>query len=56
MLSALRMLNAETDGIAMQDHLSRMGQLAFNLPTPDGYPDTERRMAGQPHAALAVCI
>jgi len=38
-LSALRMLNVETDGVALQDHLSQMGQLAFNLPTPDGYPD-----------------
>ena len=46
MLSALRMLNAEADGVAMQDHLSRMGQLAFNLPTPDGYPDTSDAWQG----------
>jgi uncharacterized protein DUF1800 len=38
--SALRMLNAETDGGgAVQDYLLRMGQTAFGWPTPDGYPD-----------------
>jgi uncharacterized protein (DUF1800 family) len=45
-LSALRMLNAETDGVALQEHLSQMGQLAFNLPTPDGYPDTSNAWQG----------
>ncbi len=39
MLSALRMLNAETDGVAPQEYLRRMGQLHFNWTTPDGYPD-----------------
>jgi len=38
-LSALRMLNAETDGAGIQDYLLRMGQSYFNWPTPDGYPD-----------------
>ena len=38
-LSALRMLNAETDGTGVQDYLLRMGQSYFNWPTPDGYPD-----------------
>jgi hypothetical protein len=38
-LSALRMLNAETDAIAPQEHLLRMGQSYFSWPTPDGYPD-----------------
>jgi len=38
-LSALRMLEAETDGVAPHDHLLRMGQSYFNWPTPDGYPD-----------------
>jgi hypothetical protein len=38
-LSALRMLNIETDAAALHDHLLRMGQLYFNHPTPDGYPD-----------------
>ena len=38
-LSALRMLNAETDAVALHDHLVRMGQSYFNWPTPDGYPD-----------------
>ena len=38
-LSALRMLNVETDAVALHDYLLRMGQLYFNWPTPDGYPD-----------------
>jgi hypothetical protein len=38
-LSALRMLNAQTDGVAVHEHLMRMGQAYFNWPTPDGYPD-----------------
>jgi hypothetical protein len=38
-LSALRMLNVETDAAALHDHLLRMGQLYFNWTTPDGYPD-----------------
>jgi uncharacterized protein DUF1800/TAT (twin-arginine translocation) pathway-exported protein len=38
-LSALRMLNVETDGMGVQDHLLRMGQSYFNWPAPDGYPD-----------------
>jgi uncharacterized protein (DUF1800 family) len=38
--SALRLTNTETDGaLASRDYLLRMGQLYFNLPTPDGYPD-----------------
>jgi uncharacterized protein (DUF1800 family) len=38
-LSALRMLNVETDGAALHEYLLRMGQVYFNWPTPDGYPD-----------------
>ncbi len=38
-LSALRMLNAETDGAGVHEYLLRMGQAYFNWPTPDGYPD-----------------
>lgn len=37
--SALRLTNAETDAVAIHDYLLRMGQLYFNWPTPDGYPD-----------------
>ncbi len=38
--ASLRMLNAESDcGSAVQDYLLRMGQVPFNWPTPDGYPD-----------------
>jgi uncharacterized protein (DUF1800 family) len=45
-LSALRMLNVETDGVAINDHLLRMGQLYFNHPTPDGYPDVSDAWQG----------
>lgn len=38
-LSALRMLNVETDGVAMHNPLMQMGQMYFNWTTPDGYPD-----------------
>ncbi|GAB4581639.1 MAG: hypothetical protein Fur0022_43880 [Anaerolineales bacterium] len=41
MVSALRMLNAETDGSApLQAYLSQMGQAYYDWPTPDGPPDT----------------
>ena len=46
LLSALRMLNVETDGIALREYLVRMGQLHFNWPTPDGYPDTSEAWQG----------
>lgn len=46
LLSTLRMLNAETDGIALRDYLVRMGQLYFNYPTPDGYPDFSEAWQG----------
>ena len=45
-LSALRMLNTETDGVAIQEHLLRMGQSYFNWPTPDGYPDRSESWQG----------
>jgi uncharacterized protein (DUF1800 family) len=45
-LSALRMLNVETDGAGVQDHLLRMGQSYFNWPTPDGYPDHSEAWQG----------
>lgn len=45
-LSALRMLNVETDGIGVQDYLLRMGQSYFNWPTPDGYPDHSEAWQG----------
>jgi len=45
-LSALRMLNAETDGAAINEQLLRMGQLYFNHPTPDGYPDVSDAWQG----------
>jgi uncharacterized protein (DUF1800 family) len=39
-VSALRSLNAETDGgPALHDYLQRLGQPYFGWPTPDGYPD-----------------
>jgi len=45
-LSALRMLNVESDGIGVQDYLLRMGQSYFNWPTPDGYPDYSEAWQG----------
>ncbi|MDO9302015.1 MAG: DUF1800 family protein [Anaerolineales bacterium] len=45
-LSALRMLNAETDTVALQEYLLRMGQFYFNWPTPDGYPDYSEAWQG----------
>jgi uncharacterized protein (DUF1800 family) len=45
--AALRMLNAESDcGPAVQDYLLRMGQVPFNWPTPDGYPDRAETWQG----------
>jgi hypothetical protein len=38
-ISALRMLNAETDAVVLQEHLMRMGQAYFSWATPDGFPD-----------------
>ena len=40
------MLNAETDAVAINEHLLRMGQLYFNWPTPDGYPDYSEAWQG----------
>jgi uncharacterized protein (DUF1800 family) len=45
-LSALRMLNVETDAVSLHDHLLRIGQLYFNWATPDGYPDTSEAWQG----------
>jgi uncharacterized protein (DUF1800 family) len=46
-ISALRMLNARTDGgPALQEYLLRMGQSYFNWPTPDGYPDRSAAWQG----------
>jgi uncharacterized protein (DUF1800 family) len=45
-ISALRMLNVETDGVAIHEHLLRMGQSYFNWPTPDGYPDRSESWQG----------
>jgi len=45
--ASLRMLNAESDcGAAVQDYLLRMGQVPFNWPTPDGYPDRSEGWQG----------
>jgi hypothetical protein len=40
------MLNAETDAVALHEYLLRMGQLYFNWPTPDGYPDRSEAWQG----------
>lgn len=44
--SALRTLNVETDGDAVNGHLLQMGQSYFNHPTPDGYPDYSEAWQG----------
>ncbi len=45
--SSLRALNADTDGgLALQGHLSAMGQPLHEWPLPDGYPDTTHAWAG----------
>lgn len=45
-LSALRLLNAETNGAGVQEYLLRMGQPYFSWPTPDGYPDHSEAWQG----------
>ena len=45
-LSAMRMLNVETNAVGVQDDLLRMGQLYFNWTTPDGYPDRSEAWQG----------
>lgn len=45
-LSALRSLNVETDTVAVDEYLLRMGQQYFNWPTPDGYPDYSEAWQG----------
>lgn len=41
LVSALRMVNAETDGGPnLQNYLTQMGQAYYEWPTPDGPPDT----------------
>jgi uncharacterized protein (DUF1800 family) len=44
--SAIRMTNTETDTVALHEYLLRMGQLYFNWPTPDGYPDRSESWQG----------
>lgn len=45
--SALRMLNAQTDGgHAIQETLENLGQAYFAWPTPDGYPDSSHAWQG----------
>ncbi len=47
MVSALRALNADTDGgKPLQEHLTRMGQPLYQWPMPDGYPDRTAAWTG----------
>jgi uncharacterized protein (DUF1800 family) len=47
MISALRALNADTDGgKPLQEHLARMGQPLYQWPMPDGYPDRTAAWTG----------
>lgn len=41
-VSALRVLNADTDGKGPLRHLALMGQLPYHWAMPDGYPDAAR--------------
>ncbi len=46
-VSALRVFNGDTDGgMAVQEHLARMGQPLFAWPMPDGFPDTPAAWTG----------
>src|SRR5262249_48865750 len=46
-ISALRASGASTDGgDGIQEHLRAMGQLPFDWPTPDGYPEDESHWSG----------
>jgi uncharacterized protein (DUF1800 family) len=46
-VSALRALNAETDGGKfVMDYLDRMGHAPFRYPTPDGYPEEASHWLG----------
>lgn len=58
-VAALRQLNAESDcGPALQAYLTRLGQLPFGWPTPDGYPDTAAAWQGNllPRWQLALAL
>ena len=47
LVSAIRGTGALTDGGPnLQDHLTKMGQLAFSWPMPDGYPDRTSAWTG----------
>jgi uncharacterized protein (DUF1800 family) len=47
-ISALRTLAAISNGgMTLQQHLRTMGQLPFDWPTPDGYPDGEAHWSAQ---------
>lgn len=48
LISALRAINANSNGNkGLQEHLDTLGQLPFNWPTPDGYPDKEEHWQNQ---------
>ena len=47
LISSIRATGALTDGgYALQEHLTKMGQLAFSWPMPDGYPDRTAAWTG----------
>ena len=45
-LSSLRALNADTDGVGPLRHLGLMGQVPFQWAMPDGYPDSASAWSG----------
>ncbi|MFQ3583203.1 MAG: DUF1800 domain-containing protein [Chloracidobacterium sp.] len=58
-VSALRLLLAETDGgPPLQARIAQLGQLPFDCPTPDGFPEDEARwqfgLLGRWNLALAL--
>lgn len=47
-ISVLRAISANSDGAkALQTHLDSMGQLPFNWPTPDGFPEATQHWQNQ---------
>lgn len=57
-VSALRLLNARTNGKGSLEYLGRLGQTPFTWPTPDGYPMVSRPWMGnlQPRWQFALAL
>jgi hypothetical protein len=57
-VSALRLLNARTNGKGSLEYLGRLGQTPFTWPTPDGFPMVSRPWMGnlQPRWQFALAL